>query len=271
MAVAADAASFVALYTDFGNDDPWMGELKASLWSVQPQFKILDMTHAIPPHDVAAGAFAVYRGSRNLPPWTINLGVVDPGVGGPRRPILVITDQSYFIGPDNGLFSYIYQHDPAGRVIHVTSSHYFRQPPSPTFHARDVFAPVAAWLSRGIDSAKFGDEIDDYVRLPVPVDRMVGENLVKGEVCAVDRFGNLITNIRQTTIEQLAQRTGKNRFRALVAGHEVPFAKNGGYTQEAPVFALVNSSGLVEIACFSRPASEALGASRGKDVGVMVE
>jgi hypothetical protein len=269
--VAADAASFLALYTDFGSDDPWVGELKASLWTIQPQFKILDMTHAIPSHDVAAGAFAVYRGSRNLPPWTINLGVVDPGVGGPRRPILVITENSYFIGPDNGLFSFIYQHDPVSRVIHLTSSHYFRQPLSETFHARDVFAPVAGWLSRGIDSAKFGDEIEDFVRLPVPVDKMVGESLVKGEVMAVDRFGNLITNIRQSTLEELSQKTGKTKFRALVAGHEMPFVRGGGYTQEAPVFALVNSSGLVEIACCASAATEVLGVGKGKDVGVMVE
>ncbi len=269
--MAADPAPFVALYTDFGNDDPWVGELKASLWSVQPQFKILDMTHAIPAHDVTSGAFELFRGSRHLPPWTINIGVVDPGVGGPRRPIMVITENGYFIGPDNGLFSYIYLHDEVHKVLHLTSSHYFRQPVSATFHARDVFAPIAGWLSKGIDSAKLGDEIEDFVRLPVPVDKMVGESLVKGEVRVVDRFGNLVTNIRQATLDELSQKSGKTKFRALVAGHEMPFVQEGGYSQDHQLFALINSSGLVEIACFSKPASEVLGVGKGKDVGVMVE
>lgn len=266
-----DTTPLVALYTDFGTDDPWVGELKAALWAIQPAFHILDMTHTIPPRDIAAGAFAIYRSYRALPPWTINLCVVDPGVGGPRRPILVVDDDRYFIGPDNGLFSYVYQFGAVNRVVHITAEHYFRRPVSQTFHARDVFAPIAGWLGKGIDPAKFGDFIEDFVRVQVPVDRAVGETLVKGEVCAVDRFGNLLTNIRRATLEETSARTGKTKFKILVAGHELPFVAEGGYAQEAPLFALVGSSGLVEVAGASRSAAEALGVGRGKDVGLMAE
>lgn len=264
-------APFIALYTDFGTDDPWVGELKAALWSVQPAFRILDATHAVPPHDLQAGAFALYRTYRSLPPWTIHLCIVDPGVGGPRRPILVVTEDRYFLGPDNGVFSYIYQYETVNRIIHITADHYFTRPVSQTFHARDLFAPVAGWLSKGIDSTKFGEVIDDPVKVAVPLDRAVGESLLKGEVCAVDRFGNLITNIRRSTLEELTSRTGKSRFKALVAGHEVPFVSEGGYAQEAPLFALFNSAGLLEVAGSSRSAAEALGVGRGKDVGLMTE
>jgi S-adenosylmethionine hydrolase len=267
----SETAPLVALFTDFGTDDPWVAELKASLWSIQPAFRIVDVTHTIPPHDLQAGAFAIYRTYRSLPPWTINLCVVDPGVGGPRRPILVVIEDRYFVGPDNGLFSYIYQYEPVARVIHITSEHYFNRPVSQTFQARDIFAPIAAWLSKGIDSQKFGDLVDDPVKIAVPLDRAVGDSLVKGEVCAVDRFGNLITNIRQATLEEITARTGKGRFKVLVAGHELPFVTEGGYAQEAPLFALINSAGLLEVAGAQRSAAEALQVGRGKDVGLMAE
>lgn len=267
--MAGETAPFVTLLTDFGYDDPWVGSVKSVLWSIQPAFRIVDMTHAIPPHDVFAGGFALYRAYRDYPAWSIHMAVVDPGVGGPRRPILVVTDDRYFIGPDNGIFSFIYQFDVVHRVVAIGAEHYFRRPVSDTFHARDVFAPVAGWLGKGIDSSRFGDPVEDYVKVPVPVDRFVGEALVKGEVCAVDRFGNLITNIRESTLAALGEKTGKAKFKALVAGQEVPVVR-GGYAQGHPLFALVGSSGLLEVAASSRSAAQILGITgRGKDVGVM--
>lgn len=261
--------TLITLLTDFGHQDPWVGSVKSVLYSIHPEAKVVDITHDIPPHDVFAGAFALFRAYKDYPNWTIHLCVVDPGVGSTRRPILVVAADRYFIGPDNGLFSFVYQHCEVNRVLAITSDHYFRRPVSDTFHARDVFAPVAAWLAKGIESSKFGDLVDDYVKIPVPVDKIVGDTLIKGEVCCVDRFGNLITNIRVETLQEFAERSGKKRFKVLVAGQELPLL-SGGYAQERPHFALVNSSGLVEIAASGRPASEALGVtSRGREVGVM--
>jgi len=267
--MAGENAPLITLLTDFGNDDPWVGSLKSVLWSIQPACHIVDVTHSVPPHDIFAGAFALYRSYRDYPAWTIHLCVVDPGVGGPRRPILVVTEDRYFIGPDNGLFSFIYQFDQVSRVVHITADHYFRRPTSDTFHGRDVFAPIAAWLSKGIDSARLGDVIEDYAKLPVPVDRIVGDSLIKGEICAVDRFGNCITNIRAATLQELAQRANRQRFKVLIAAQEIPVV-SGGYGQEAPLFALVGSSGLLEVAASGQSAAQLLGVTgRGKEVGVM--
>lgn len=261
--------SLITLLTDFGTDDPWVGSLKGVLFSLNPAARVVDMTHNVPPHDIFAGAFALYRCYRDYPTWTIHLCVVDPGVGSSRRPILVVTDNRYLIGPDNGLFSFIYQHDIVSRVFHINAEHYYRRPVSDTFQARDIFAPVAAWLSKGIESSKFGDAIEDYVKIPIPIDKVVGAGLIKGEVCAIDRFGNLITNIRTETLYAFSEQSGKKRFKILIAGQELPLL-TGGYTQERPLFALINSSGLIEIASSSRPASEALGiTTRGREVGVM--
>lgn len=267
--MAGEQAPIVTLLTDFGTDDPWVGSLKSVLWQIQPAFKIVDLTHAVPPHDILSGAFTLYRCYRDYPSWSIHLCVVDPGVGGPRRPILVVTNERYFVGPDNGIFSFVYANEVVEKVVHVTADHYFRRPLSETFHGRDVFAPIAGWLSKGIDSSRFGDEIEDYVRLQVPQDRIVGESLIKGEVCAVDRFGNCITNIRSATLQELTQKTNRQRFKALVGGQEIPVV-TGGYGQEAPLFALVGSSGLLEIAASTRSAAQLLGITGpGKEVGVM--
>jgi hypothetical protein len=261
--------TLITLLSDFGNDDPWVGSVKGVLLSLNPALRVVDITHNVPPHDVFAGAFTLFRCYKDYPTWTIHLCVVDPGVGGSRRPILVVTDNRYLIGPDNGLFSFIYQHDIISRVYHITAEHYFRRPVSETFHARDVFAPVAAWLSKGIDSSNFGDPIEDYVRIPIPVDKVVGAGLVKGEVCAIDRFGNLITNIRTETLYAFSEQSGKKRFKVLIAGQELPLL-TGGYVQERPIFAILNSSGLVEVAASGRPAAEVLGVTaRGREVGVM--
>lgn len=266
--MSPEASPFITLLTDFGHDEPWVGSLKSVLWSIQPAAKIVDLSHAVPPHDVFAGAFALYRCYRDYPAWTVHLCVVDPGVGGPRRPILVITDDRYFIGPDNGLFSFVYQFDVVHRVLHITAEHYFRRPVSETFHGRDVFAPVAGWLSKGIDSSRFGDEIQDYVKLPVPVDRVTEGGVAEGEVCAVDRFGNLVTNIRQSTLQALRERTGERPLQVALAGRMLPLV-SGGYGQEAPLFALVGSAGLLEIAARERSAAELTGVTqRGAKVVV---
>ncbi|MEJ2369076.1 MAG: SAM-dependent chlorinase/fluorinase, partial [Acidobacteriota bacterium] len=266
-----DAPQFVTLYTDFGWRDPWVGSMKCVLWSIDPALKIVDVTHDIPSHDIFAAAFALFRSYRDYPPRTVHVCVVDPGVGSKRRPILVAGEDHYFVGPDNGVFSFIYAHERVQKVVDISAEHYFRRPVSQTFHGRDIFAPVAGWLAKGIDSSKFGEVIDDYVRIPVPEDRVVGESLVKGEICEVDRFGNLITNIRKTTLDRFAAEAGKKKFKVLLAGQELPLV-TGGYAQQEPLFALINSSGLLEIASSSKPASKALGIQgRGKEVGVMGE
>ncbi len=268
--MTAESSSLVTLLTDFGTDDPWVGSLKSVIWQISPGARIVDVTHSVPAHDVFAGAFALYRCYRDYPEGTVHLCVVDPGVGGARRPILVATAGRFFVGPDNGLFSFIYEFDTVRQVVHLTCDRYFHLPVSGTFHGRDIFAPVAAWLASGVAPSEFGPSVGDGVKLAVPVDRIAGDNLVRGEVCAVDRFGNCITNIRAATLDQFAERTGRRRFKVLVGGQEIPLAPAGGYGQDAPVFALMGSSGLLELASNRRSAAQVLGLTgRGKEVGVM--
>ncbi len=268
--MAAEPSSFVTLLTDFGTGDPWVGSLKGVIWQISPGARIVDITHAVPAHDVFAGAFALYRCYRDYPEGTVHLCVVDPGVGGARRPILVATAGRWFVGPDNGLFSFVYEFDAVREVVHLTRDQYFRLPVSETFHGRDIFAPVAGWLAAGVAPSEFGPAIQDWVKVPVPVDRIAGDNLVRGEVCAVDHFGNCITNIRAATLDQLASKTGRRRFKVLVGGQEIPLVSAGGYEQDTPVFALMGSSGLLELASNQGSAARVLGVTgRGKEIGIM--
>src|SRR5215207_9279919 len=156
----------ITLLTDFGTADYFVGAVKGAILSVNPAAVIADITHEIPPQDIAAGAFTLLAAYKTFPAGTIHLTVVDPGVGSARRPIIVSAGEQFFVGPDNGLFSYIYDREPSHRAFHVTSDRYFRPEPSSTFHGRDIFAPIAAALSQGVATEEFGPEITDEVRLP---------------------------------------------------------------------------------------------------------
>jgi len=133
----------ITLLTDFGTADYFVGAVKGAILSVNPQAVIVDLTHEIPPQDIAAGAFTLLAAYKTFPAGTVHVGVVDPGVGSTRRPVIVSANKQFFVGPDNGLFSYIYDREPGYQVFHVTAEKYFRPDPSSTFHGRDIFAPVA--------------------------------------------------------------------------------------------------------------------------------
>lgn len=251
------ASKMIALLSDFGYSDPWVGSMKSVIFTQNPEAHLIDLCHDLPPHDIMTAGFTLLRGYKDFPVYTVFLAIVDPSVGGPRRPIIVVTEDYFFIGPDNGIFSFIYAAENVRQVYHITSSHYFRQPMSQTFHGRDVFAPVAAWLASGIEPYKFGDVIEDYTRLPIPGEEIEGET-IKGAVIGKDHFGNILTNIRLATIQEFAARLKVNRFAVSILGREVPLV-GGGYAQKLPLFAVLNSANLIEIASASSPASEVLG------------
>ena len=142
------ARPIITLTTDYGTSDHLVGVLKGVILSINPEVNIVDITHSVIAHDILDGALTVSQFYRFFPPKTIHVVVVDPGVGTQRRPILVAGDQHYFVAPDNGVLSAVYDQSEALYAWHVTSEHYFRHPVSNTFHGRDIFAPVAAWLSK---------------------------------------------------------------------------------------------------------------------------
>src|SRR5579863_2187877 len=185
----------VTFTTDFGLNDPFVGIMHGVVLNIHPETAIVDICHAIASYDIFDGALTIAQAYRFFPPRTVHVVVVDPGVGSERRPIIVETDDYVFVAPDNGVLSLVAAREEKFVVRHVTAERYFLQPVSQTFHGRDVFAPVAGWLSKGVAPSEFGPEISDYVCNPLPQVEHVGEGSLKGMVMKVDKFGNLITNI----------------------------------------------------------------------------
>ena len=163
----------------------------------------MDICHAIASFDVLDAAWTIAQSYRFFPPRSVHVMVVDPGVGSARRPILAETDDYIFIAPDNGVLSLVEAREPEFTVRHITAERYFLQPASQTFHGRDIFSPVAGWLSKGVAPADFGPEISDHVRLALPAVERVGGNSLRGVVLKVDKFGNLITNLSEQEVPAL--------------------------------------------------------------------
>jgi S-adenosylmethionine hydrolase len=186
--------SVITLTTDFGTQDWFVGTMKGVILGIQPRAIIVDLTHEIPPGDVRGGAFALAASHRFFPKGTVHVAIVDPGVGSRRRAIAVRTANCFFVGPDNGVLSLALTREKIKSIHRLENEKFFLQAVSRTFHGRDIFAPVAAHLSRGVAIAEFGPELKDFVRLDWPRVQ-VRDRCIEGEIVYVDRFGNLITNI----------------------------------------------------------------------------
>lgn len=250
----------VTLLTDFGLDDPYVGVVKGVLLGINPAARLVDLTHGVPPQDVLRGALALEGAYRCFPPGTVHLAVVDPGVGGPRRALLVAADSHYFVGPDNGLFGFLLDAGVATAVA-LTNPRYHRRPVSRTFHARDIFAPVAAHCSLGVPLTRFGPPVRDPVGLRWPRPRADGEEVL-GQVLLGDRFGNLLTNVTAADLPGPGARWVVEIARARIRGLV------GTYAERPPgaLGALVESSGRVEVFVRDGSARERLGAGPGTPV-----
>src|SRR5262249_19353343 len=189
----AKLAGIVALLTDYGLQDPYAGVMKGALLSVNPQARIVDLTHDIPPQDVREGSRVLAAARGYFPDGTVFVAVVDPGVGSDRAIVGVETDRQVFLAPDNGLLSFL--EDSIVRMVRITEAKYFLKPVSKTFHGRDIFAPVAGHLTRGVDLARFGPPLKQLTPLEASLPRRTPDGGIQGEVVTIDRFGNLITNI----------------------------------------------------------------------------
>lgn len=261
----------VTLLTDFGTADYFVGALKGAVLASNPEARVVDITHEVPPYDVESGAFTLRAAFETFPAGTVHVAVVDPGVGSARRAIAVEGRGHAFVGPDNGLFGHVYERTAPFRVFQLTNANYFRREVSPTFHGRDIFAPVAGALSRGVRAEELGPEVFDFVRLPTAAVETVAGGKLVGAVIHVDRFGNLVTNI---THEDLGEESVSRGARLLVAGREVRsfrrfFAEEAGGAGEP--FAVWGSAGLLEVAVFRESAARVLGAKRGDRVEVTLK
>jgi S-adenosyl-L-methionine hydrolase (adenosine-forming) len=256
----------ITLTTDYGTHDYLVGAMKGVMLKILPEIQIVDICHHVLACDILDGALTIGMAYKYFPLKTIHVVVVDPGVGSPRRPILVTGDQHSFIAPDNGVLSMVMDQQESFSVRHITSDHYFLRPLSNTFHGRDLFAPVAAWLAKNQQPMSFGEEINDPVRFALPKPR-AAEGKVKGVVLKVDNFGNLVTNIPPDMIPQAFIPDG--RFRITVGGKEVPkIMLSYGDGGPGEPFGILGSAGLLEISVNRGNASRTLGAQRGAEVVV---
>ena len=260
----------ITLTTDFGLTEHYVGAMKGVIYSINPSVQLVDITNAVQSFDILDGAIAISQAYSYFPKDTVHMVVVDPGVGGPRRPIIANVGQYLFVAPDNGVLSLVYEREERVTVRQITSDYYFHQPVSNTFHGRDVFAPVAAYLSKGVDASKFGEEVSDYVRFAAPKPKAIAANQWKGIVLKTDKFGNLVTNITAKDIPQIFDGSS-NAFKISVGKTEV-IKLCSSYSQGAQgeLFAIVGSTGFLEISANKAAASRVAGADKGSEVTVTV-
>lgn len=255
----------ITLTTDYGMSDHLVASMKGVILNINPAARILDLNHNVVPFDILDAALCIGNSYRYFPPRTVHVVVVDPGVGTERRPLLVSGERHYFVAPDNGVLSTIYDQETC-TVRHITSEHYFLNPVSPTFHGRDIFAPVAGWLSKAFQSEAFGEIITDFLRFTVPRAKPAG-NAVKGVVLRVDSFGNLVTNLTAEDVPATAAASGV--IKLAVNGKEVrKFARTFALGNPGEPVALFGSAGYLEIAVNRGNAARALGANRGTEVTI---
>ncbi len=254
----------ITLTTDFGLKDPWVGTMKGVILSINPEARVVDLTHLVSAHNIVEAALLLAGSYRFFPRGTIHVAVVDPGVGGRRRPIVVETEGYLFVGPDNGLFTMALHNERIKRIIHITEKEYMLPAVSHTFHGRDIFAPVAAHLSKGVSPEEVGSPVADLQRVEVPLPVVKGDR-IEGEVIHVDTFGNLITNIDEAALEGADPRSLKVELEGItIEGLSESYEE--GRTGRA--IAIVGSTGYLEIACYMKRAEKMLGATLGQKVVV---
>lgn len=259
----------IALLTDFGLRDHYVGAMKGAILSVRPDATLVDIVHELPPHDVEAGALALAAACPAFPRGTVFVAVVDPGVGSARRGLAAAAGDWTFVAPDNGLLTIVWDDQGPGPVHAIENAALFRPEVSSTFHGRDVFGPVAAHLAGGLALSAVGPAVADPVRLDVPAVETTGDACV-GTILAADRFGNLATNIGARELVGILGAVGDDPTELVVEveGMVLPLVRTYAEVPDGETCALVGSSGRLEIAVREGSAASVLGAGRGARVRV---
>jgi S-adenosylmethionine hydrolase len=247
-----------------------VGAVKGAVLAACREAAVVDLTHELPPHDVMAAAFSLAAARPAFPAETTFLAVVDPGVGSARRALALEANGQRFVGPDNGIFTFVLAEQPSARVHEITNQGLFRAQVSATFHARDIFGPVAGRLAAGMDLAEVGPALADPVRLPLERPRAVGAAEWEGAVLHVDRFGNLITDFTQADLDAaLATVSGDpTDLVVVVEGMVLPLVRTYSDVCDGEACALAGSSGRLEVSVNRGSAARQLGAARGAPVRV---
>lgn len=249
----------VSITTDFGNTDGFVGVVKGVMLEIERDLRFVDLSNEVPPGDIASGAWILGNSYRYFPAGTIHLVIVGPGVGSPRRGLIVRSRKHYFVAPDNGLLTYVLQEEGSVDCFWINKEAFWREEVSCTFHGRDIFAPVTAHLAAGIDPAEMGDQVEceSLIRLPeMPVE--MGHDTIRGAVVYIDRFGNLITNIPATALESAKL--------CMIHKKEVPVGETYSTVLPGHALALPGSHGFVEIGVNNGRANSSLDARVGTKV-----
>ena len=275
-------SGLITLTTDFGLDDAYVAAMKGVILSINPKATIVDVCHAVQPQNIAQAAFIISASYQYFPQGTIHIVVVDPGVGTERRAVLLVTPSAFFIAPDNGVLSYIIEESSLEadeqalsigegetelrwglQAVALTNPHFWRHPVSATFHGRDIFAPVAAYLSLGTAVADFGDLIYSLFTFPFSrpqIKQIKGEGVLTGHVIHIDHFGNLITNFRRQDLP-------RGKLFIEVAGHIIDGVSES-YAEADELLAIIGSSGNLEVSLKNGSAARLIQAKIGSEVSI---
>jgi len=253
--------AIITLTTDFGVNDPYVAVMKGVILSIDSEANIVDISHTVRPQDVAQGAYILSTTQRYYPMGSIHIAVVDPGVGTKRQAILLVTPGGFFIGPDNGVLGYVVEESlPNVEAIALTNERYWNTPVSSTFHGRDVFAPVAAHLSKGVPPGEFGDVIPSIATIFIPRPQVGEDGVLKGRVIHIDRFGNLITDIREADLPPA-------HLFVEVGGHIIDDL-SPSYEEGEDLLAIMGSESRLEVSVKNGSAAKFLKSRVGDEVKV---
>ena len=259
----------ITLLTDFGDRDSFVASMKGVILTINPQATIVDISHHVPPHSIEDAAYLLKSCYRYFPEGTVHVAVVDPGVGTERRPLGIRTARYYFLGPDNGLFSYIFDEEKEVEVRVIENQQTHLDSVGHTFDGRDLFAPAAAWLTRQQPFVSFGRLIYDFKTFTVSKPKWESMVLV-GEIVHVDQFGNLISNLTPHHVKEVREVTKQSNARICIAGHTIDRLV-GSYSEGDPLIphALINSNGQIEIFLKEGSAAHIMNAARGQRVKLL--
>lgn len=257
----------ITLTTDFGLRDYYVSAMKAVMLGIAPEARLIDVSHDIPSQDIMAGSWVLKNSALLFPSKTVHTVVIDPGVGTERHPIALQVEDQYFVGPDNGIFSLLTS-DRDYRAVCLTKQQYLRDSPSNTFHGRDIFAPAAAHLSRGVPLEELGEPLDELVsyRWMQPIADKDG---VQGTVIHIDKFGNLITNIPQELIKEVVEGKEVKIYIGNVILNDI--SNTFGSVAEGEPVAYIGSAGMLEIGINKGDAEEMLGVQKGAQISLVLQ
>jgi S-adenosylmethionine hydrolase len=253
---------FITLLTDFGLSDHFVAAMKGVMLSINQDLRFTDISHLVPPQDIFGAAFTLNQACFYFPPGTIHLAVVDPGVGTERKAMAVSAGGHFFVAPDNGLLTYVLESQEDCAAYEIAADEYFRKPLSGTFHGRDIFAPVAAWISRGIPLHEFGPLLPNPIRLDIPPLEKIQDDQIRGCILSVDHFGNLITNLKPGDVSRSAKiRAGRKEVTV--------FRKTYGEGKKGEIFVVPGSTGYLEIVVREGSAASLLNLKSGDSITVI--